>query len=71
MGRGAGARSSSEEVEVRGAMGDLLSAGSTISGCLVMIALSYQFSRYLSQLHENDLWRLKGVTAPHEFYQWK
>ena len=56
MGRGAGARPSSEEVEVRGAMGDLLSAGSTISGCLVMIALSYQFSRYLCQLHENDLW---------------
>ena len=22
-------------------------------------------------LHEHDLWRLKGVTAPHEFYQWK
>ena len=56
QGRGAGVRSSSGEAEVRGAMGDLLSAGSTITGCLVMIALSYQFSRYLCQLHENDLW---------------
>ena len=23
------------------------------------------------QLHQHDLWKLKGVTAPHEFYQWK
>ena len=22
-------------------------------------------------LHHTDLWRLKGVAAPHEFYQWK
>ena len=22
-------------------------------------------------LHEHDLWRLKGVNAPHDFYQWK
>ena len=22
-------------------------------------------------LHQTDLWKLKGVTAPHEFYQWK
>ena len=22
-------------------------------------------------LHQNDLWKLKGVTAPHEFYQWR
>ena len=22
-------------------------------------------------LHHTDLWKLKGVTAPHEFYQWK
>ena len=23
------------------------------------------------QLHEKDLWRLKGVKAPHEFYRWQ
>ena len=23
------------------------------------------------QLSENNLWKLKGITAPHEFYQWK
>ena len=22
-------------------------------------------------LHEHDLWRCKGLTAPHDFYQWK
>ena len=22
-------------------------------------------------LHEHDLWRVKGVSAPHDFYQWK
>lgn len=22
-------------------------------------------------LHESDLWRFKGISAPHEFYQWK
>ena len=22
-------------------------------------------------LHETDLWRLKGVNTPHDFYQWK
>ena len=22
-------------------------------------------------LHEHDLWKLKGVNPPHEFYQWK
>ena len=22
-------------------------------------------------LHETDMWRVKGVAAPHEFYQWK
>ena len=22
-------------------------------------------------LHQTDLWKLKGVTAPHDFYQWK
>ena len=22
-------------------------------------------------LHEHDLWRCKGVTAPHDFYQWR
>ena len=22
-------------------------------------------------LHQSDLWKLKGVSAPHEFYQWK
>ena len=22
-------------------------------------------------LHQSDLWMVKGVTAPHEFYQWK
>ena len=66
-GRDAGSRPSSDEVEVRGAMGDLLSAGSTISGCLVMIALSYQFSRYLCQLHENDLWFSEIMVRVHFF----
>ena len=23
------------------------------------------------QLHETDLWRFKGISAPHEMYQWK
>ena len=23
------------------------------------------------QLHETDLWRFKGIPAPHEMYQWK
>ena len=23
------------------------------------------------ELHQADLWKLKGVNAPHEFYQWK
>lgn len=23
------------------------------------------------ELHQTDLWRLKGIVAPHEFYQWK
>ena len=23
------------------------------------------------ELHQADLWKLKGVSAPHEFYQWK
>ena len=23
------------------------------------------------QLHQTDLWKLKGMTAPHEMYQWK
>ena len=31
-------------------------AVNNIVGCLVMIWLSYQFSRYLYQLHENDMW---------------
>ena len=22
-------------------------------------------------LHQSDLWKLKGIVAPHEFYQWK
>ena len=22
-------------------------------------------------LHQGDLWKLKGVTAPHDYYQWK
>ena len=55
-GRGTGAQPSSDQAEAAGALGDLLSAGNAIAGCLVMVALSYQFSRYLCQLHENDLW---------------
>ena len=55
-GRGAAVQPSSDDAGVGGALGDLLSAGNTIAGCLVMVALSYQFSRYLCQLHENDLW---------------
>ena len=47
---------SSDESRAGGVLGDLLTAGNTITGCLVMIVLSYQFSRYLYQLHENDLW---------------
>ena len=31
-------------------------AVNTVAGYLVMIWLSYQFSRYLYQLHENDMW---------------
>lgn len=56
VSRGTGAPPSSDQAEVAGALGDLLSAGNTIAGCLVMVALSYQFSCYLCQLHENDLW---------------
>ena len=33
-----------------------LSAVNTVAGYLVMIWISYQFSRYLYQLHENDMW---------------
>ena len=55
-GRGAAVQPSSDDARVGGVLGDLLSAGNTIAGCLVMVALSYQFSRYLCQLHENDLW---------------
>ena len=28
----------------------------TVAGYIVMIWVSYHFSRYLYQLHENDMW---------------
>ena len=31
-------------------------AVNTLAGYLVMVWISYQFSRYLYQLHENDMW---------------
>ena len=34
----------------------LLTAGNKMAGLLVMIFLSYNYSRYLYMLQENDLW---------------
>ena len=34
----------------------LMNAGNKLSGLLVMVFLSYQFSSYLYKLHENDMW---------------
>ena len=36
----------------------------TVVGYLVMIWISYQFSRYLYQLHENDMWFSEIMVRP-------
>ena len=34
----------------------VFNAFNNVVGCLTMVVLSFLFSRYLSQLHENELW---------------
>ena len=48
--------SSFNNSNLNNSVSDILMAINTIVGYLVMIVLSYQFSHYLYQLHENDLW---------------
>ena len=48
--------SSVHNSNLKNSVSDILMAFNTIIGYLVMIVLSYQFSHYLYQLHENDLW---------------
>ena len=39
-------------------------AVNTLAGYLVMVWISYQFSRYLYQLHENDMWFSEIMVSP-------
>ena len=44
-------------VSERGAVtSDIVSTANTIIGYIIMIILSYQFSKYLCQIHDNELW---------------
>jgi len=55
----AGSESTSDTPEtqhVSGHISDLAQACNTVTGYLIMLLLSYQFSVYLCQLHDNDLW---------------
>jgi len=45
-----------ETQHVSGHISDLAQAFNTVTGYLIMLLLSYQFSVYLCQLHDNDLW---------------
>ena len=50
---GEGFKSSSKDMT---SQTNLYNAANNIVGLLVMILLSYHFSSYLYQLHENDMW---------------
>ena len=45
-----------EDVSGENDFNSVFNAFNNVVGCLTMVVLSFLFSRYLSQLHENELW---------------